>query len=141
MARIEHIKRRLDNWALWRSRQNDSGLGFHSRNILAVDVWGRGSYGGAMIPHFDADAEETDRAVELLKLGKGHLYKTLESYYLKDLGVTETARRMGRAPATIHAQLEQADRAIGAVLEEFANERERKRVAAAANDQKMSSTP
>ena len=29
MARIEHIKRRLDNWALWRSRQNDSS-GFNT---------------------------------------------------------------------------------------------------------------
>ena len=36
MARIERIKLRLDNWALWKARLGSSSLGFHSVNILAV---------------------------------------------------------------------------------------------------------
>lgn len=129
MARLEHIKRRLDNWALWKARQNDAGLGYHTRNILAVDVWSRGSYNGASIPHFEGEAVETDEAVTALKLGKGHLYVTLDCIYLKDLGVIETARRMHRAASTIKAQLEQADHAIAAWLDARAIERERQRVA------------
>ena len=120
MARIEHIKRRLDNWALWRARMNDGGQGWRDRNPMAVwaeDVWTRTSYHGASIPHFDQDAEETDRAVQALKLGRGHLFVTLDCIYLKDLGVNATARRMGRAVSTIHAQLEQADRWIDAWLQ------------------------
>lgn len=119
MARLVHIKRRLDNWALWKARMNSNGIGYASRNVIAVwaeDVWSRTSYHGASIPHFDQDAEETDRAVQALKLGKGHLYVTLDCIYLKDLGVNGTARRMRRAVSTVHAQLEQADRFIDAWL-------------------------
>lgn len=123
MARIERIKRRLENWALWKARQNDSGLGYHTRSILATDVWGRGSYGGAIIPHFEQEAEETDQAVQALKLGKGHLFVTLDCIYLKDLGVRQTARRMQRDESSIHAQLGQADQAIAAWLDAKAEER------------------
>jgi hypothetical protein len=129
MARLEHIKRKLDNWALWKARQNDAGLGWHARSVLAVDVWSRGSYNGAIIPHFEQEAELTNQAVEALKLGKGHLYVTLDCIYIKDLGVKQTARRMLRAESTIKAQLEQADRAIDAWLSAWAEEQERKRVA------------
>ena len=132
MARLDHIKRRLDNWALWKARQNDSGLGFHSRSILAVDVWSRGSYNGMGIPHFEDEAVETDAAVMALKLGRGHLHATLECIYVRDLGVKMTAQRMQRAESTIHAQLEQADRAIAAWLEAKAVERERRRAMAVA---------
>lgn len=129
MARLERIKRRLDNWALWRARQNDAGLGFHSRSILAVDVWGRGSYNGVSIPHFDDDAVEIDAAVTALKLGKGHLYLVLYCIYVHDLGVAQTARRMHRAESTIKGYLEQADHAIAAHLDAKYQERERARVA------------
>ncbi len=119
MARLEHIKRRLDNWALWKARLNGGGLGYNHRNQLAAlaeDVWNRTTYYGASIPHFDGEAEETDRAVQALKLGKGHLYVTLECIYLRDLGVSGTARYMRRAVSTVHAQLDQADRWIEAWL-------------------------
>ncbi|WP_374491612.1 hypothetical protein [Brachymonas sp.] len=119
MARIEHIKRRLDNWALWRSRMNGGAHGYATRNILAVcmeRVVGLGDY-ESQIPHFDEDAEQTDRAVQALKIGKGHLYVTLDCIYLQDLGVIETARRMHRAVSTVHAQLEQSDRWIDAWLQ------------------------
>lgn len=139
MARIERIKKRLDNWALWKARQASSGLGFHSVNVLAVDVWGRSSYNGAAIPHFDQDAEETDQAVESLQAGKDHLYLTLYAIYMNDLGVQETARRTRKAPSTIHAHLEQADRAIDAWLQEQARIKEEK--AALARGREFASRP
>lgn len=137
MARIEYIKRRLDNWALWRARMNDGGLGFKDRNPLAAwaeDVFSRTTYHGASIPHFDQEAEETDMAVQALKLGKGHLYVTLDFYYLKDLGVNQTALRMRRAVSTVHAQLDQADRWIDAWLQALVEEKKAKRVQLADND-------
>jgi hypothetical protein len=105
MARLEHIKRRLDNWALWRIRLDSGGHGYARQNVLAAvyDVWSRTTYCGAAIPHFDQDAEETDRAVQALKLGRGHLYVTLDCIYLKDLGVNGTARKMRRSVSTVHA--------------------------------------
>ncbi|NLX17581.1 MAG: hypothetical protein GXY45_11545 [Ramlibacter sp.] len=116
MARIEHIRQKLENWALWRSRMNDGGLGYSSRNIMAVwaeDVWSGTSYHGASIPHSEADAEAVDRAVQSLKLSRSsHLYETLDCHYLRGMGVSEVARHMGRARCTINAQLDQADRYI-----------------------------
>ncbi|AIJ45553.1 hypothetical protein O987_07045 [Comamonas testosteroni TK102] len=126
MARIEHIKRRLDNWALWKARLNSTGLGFHSVNVLAVDVWSRNSYNGSMIPHIDQEGEETDQAVEALKPGKIHLYQTLHAYYLQDLGVQLIARSTGKSPSTIHAHFDQADHFIAGWLQEQARMREEK---------------
>ncbi|NIF85263.1 hypothetical protein F3J24_17260 [Comamonas sp. Tr-654] len=126
MARIEHIKRRLDNWALWRARLNSSGLGFHSVNVLAVDVWSRNSYNGSAIPHIDQEGEETNQAVEAMKLTKRHLYETLYAYYLQDLGVQLIARSAGKSPSTIHSHFDQADRFIAGWLQEQTRIKEEK---------------
>lgn len=136
MARIEYIKRRLDNWALWKARMNDGGQGWRDKNPLAAwaeDVWTRTSYHGASIPHFDQEAEETDQAVQALKLVKGHLHVTLEWIYLRDLGVNEAARRMQKAPSTVHAHLEQADRWLDVWLRELAQQKQQRRVQLADN--------
>lgn len=130
MARIEHIKRKLDNWALWKSRLDSGGLGFHSVNILAVDVWGRNSYGGCQIPHLDQDAEEVDKAVQEMQEAERHLYATVHDYYLADLGVSEIARRQGKGPSTIHAHLGHADRFVDAWLQEQQRLREEREAVA-----------
>lgn len=133
MARIEHIKRRLDNWALWRARRDNHGLGFPSQNILAAWMASaenpkRGSR-ESVIPILHLEAEETDRAVESFKASKPHLYETLHCIYIRDLGIPGTARRIGRAASTVHAQLEAADRAIDAWLVALVQENERKMAA------------
>lgn len=128
MARIEHIKRRLNNWALWRERRDNHGLGFASRNMLANWMAAAGESGSknreSTMPILHMEAEETDQAVQALKLGKGHLFKTLELVYLRNKGATEAARIMGRSPSTVHAQLDQADRCIALWLEDKARVRE-----------------
>ena len=126
MARIERIKLRLDNWALWKARLSSNGLGFHSVNVLAVDVWSRTSYNGSSIPHHEEEAEETNRAVDALKQGKPHLFVTLDAIYMRDWGVTETARNMGKSPSTIHAHLDQVDKFIDAWLSEQARLKDEK---------------
>ncbi len=136
MARLRHIQRRLENWAIWSSRGASGGRGFATRSVLASEVWSRGSYNHVAIPVEDEEAALTDEAVRALKLGKGHLFVTLECIYLKDLGITATAQRMQRGPSTIKAQLEQADHAIAAWLEARAEEHERKRVAARVSEAK-----
>jgi len=131
MARLERIKHRLNNWALWKSREASGGLGYATRSVLLSDVWCRGSYNGMAIPVLEQDAEETNQAVESLRLTRSHLYVTLDCIYLKDLGIKATARRMMRAESTIKQQLEQADQAIAQWLEERAIEREKQRAQAA----------
>lgn len=128
MARIKRIQQRLENWALWKVRDDTGALGYATRSVLASDVWSRGSYNGMLIPVIEQEAEETNRAIESLRLKRGHLFKTLELYYVKGLGILGTARAMMRAESTIKAQLEQADHAIAEWLDEQVNERERARV-------------
>lgn len=118
MARIERIKQRLENWALWKVRQASNGLGFHTMCILAVDVWNRTSYNGVSIPHLDQEAEETDRALQDLKKSKPHLLLTVQRIYILDLGVQEAARQALLSPSTIHAHLSQVDVWISKWLED-----------------------
>lgn len=139
MARLERIKHRLNNWAMWKSREASGGLGYATRSVLLSDVWCRGSYNGMVIPVLEQDAEETNLAVESLKLTRSHLYVTLDCIYLKDLGIKATARRMLRAESTIKLQLEQADHAIAQWLEERATEREKQRVQEALSAQRAKS--
>jgi hypothetical protein len=136
MARLKRIQRRLENWAIWSSRGASGGRGYATRSVLASEVWSRGSYNHIAIPVEDEEAAQTDEAVRALKLGKGHLFVTLECIYLKDLGISATALRMRRAPSTIKAQLEQADHAIAAWLDAKAEEQERRRVATEASARK-----
>lgn len=128
MARLEHIKERLENWAIWASR--GSGLGFKSQSVLVSETWSRGSYNNMPIPVREEEAWETEKAVLALKLSKSHLFKTVVHIYLNDLGISETAKRMQRAESTIKAQLAQTDQAINAWLELQAEEQEKARAAA-----------
>ena len=130
MARLERIKRRLDNWAMWKERGASGGLGFATRSVLLSDTWSRGSYNGMVIPVMEQEAEETNQAVQSLKPARAHLYATLECIYLRDLGIKATAHRMQRSESTIKAQLEQADHAIAAWLEDRAQQLEKKRAVA-----------
>jgi len=125
MARIDHIKLRLNNWALWRARQNGHGLGFASVNVLLamrVDK-SRESH----VPHDECDAEQIERAVESLKTGKGALYVTLHLYYLKGIGIRGVMREMGRSERTVLSNLEAADLAISAWLQEDMERRQQQR--------------
>lgn len=63
MARLKHIQRRLDNWAIWTMRGASGGLGYATRSVLASEVWSRGSYNGVPIPVHEDEAAETEQAV------------------------------------------------------------------------------
>jgi hypothetical protein len=112
MARIEWIKHRLNNWALWKVRGDSGGLGFATSSIFLANRVD--SSRDAPLPVDDVDATKTDQAVESLKPDKLHLYTTLQLYYVKGIGIRGTARTMGKAESTIKANLDQADHALSA---------------------------
>lgn len=136
MARIDRVKQRLDNWAIWKARMLSGGNGWASQNILAsageADVWNRGSYGGAYIPAFDEDAQEIDAAIKSFEATRPHLVQTLDVVYLRDHGIKTAALTLGCAEATVHARLGQADRAIEDWLQDQAKIRDRRKAAAEA---------
>lgn len=123
MARIEWIKHRLNNWALWRSREASGGLGYATRSVLlAQRVDG---YRDIQIPVDDIDAELTNQAVESLRPTKPHLYVTLQHIYIKDDGIKRTAMLMAKAESTIKANLDAADHALAAWFAERAEDKKR----------------
>ena len=125
MARLDHIHRRLVAWGAWRARREDAGLGFPKVNILlSMGGGGAAGYRETVVPLNEIEAAETDRAVESLRLVKSHLYLTLHYVYIKNKGVTGTARAMARSRAAIHAQLDQADVEIQRWLEDLREQRD-----------------
>jgi len=112
MARIEWVRLRLNNWALWKERESSGGLGWSTQSVLLSEPGGRDGYRESIVPVDDVDAGLTNTAVESLKPTRGHLYETLQLMYPKGKGVVEAARILGCAHSTIHARLEEADRAL-----------------------------
>jgi hypothetical protein len=110
MARIEWVKHRLQNWALWKDRENCGGLGFATQSVLLSEP--SGGYRESVIPIDDVDASVTNTAVESLKPARSHLYMTLQHVYILNHGIKETARLMARAESTISANLDAADHAL-----------------------------
>ena len=110
MARIEWFKHRLDNWALWKVREASGGLGWATQSVLLANRVDESR--DTPLPVDEIDAQKTNQAVESLKLGKGHLYMTLQHIYVDGIGIRETARQLGRAESTVKANLDQADHAL-----------------------------
>jgi hypothetical protein len=117
MARIEWVKHRLNNWALWVDQEQSGGRGYASQSSF-LNQPGGGSF-ECRVPVDDVDASVTNTAVESLKLPRPHLYQTLHCIYPHGLGIKETARQCGAAESTIKSHLDQAD----AVLALWFNER------------------
>lgn len=135
MARIEWVRQRLENWALWHERGRGGGLGYATQSVLLANPVD-GDTHQAHIPVDEIEAGETDEAVESLKLGYGHLHKTLQLFYLRGVGIKGTAAAMQRAESTIKAQLERADQLLAVW---FAVRKRRKEAAAQALRSKLDS--
>jgi len=112
MARIEWVKQRLDNWALWKEREAHGGSGFYAETSFLKEGSSQGGYRETVIPVDEVDASVTNAAVESLRLTRSHLYVTLQLIYIRDTGIKGAAREMSRAESTIKANLDQADHAI-----------------------------
>jgi hypothetical protein len=113
MARIEWVKQRLANWALWKARNDGGGMGFATRSVLLSEASDR-SYAGNVIPVLELDGEQTNAAVESLKVPRPRLYQTLQLVYIENTGIKGAARAQGIAVSTVSALLDAADHALSA---------------------------
>ncbi len=110
MARIEWVKQRLINWALWKAREAGGGLGFPGQSSFLRES--SGGYREAIIPVDDCDAALTNDAVESFKVTRPHIYDALQCIYVKTMTVREAARELGKAESTVKALLDVADHAL-----------------------------
>lgn len=130
MARIERIKQRLENWALWKEREARGGLGYSSSSSFLRIVVDNGGGGDSLLSTVDEiEATKTDEAVTSLLATKSHLHRTITLIYLKGESIRRTAELMCKAESTIKANLERADFEIQTFLR--LKEEDRERAAAA----------
>ncbi len=114
--RIEWVRLRLENWALWKAREAGGGLGYASSSSFLKEKvdQSRDGYRECAMPVDCVEAMATDKAVQELLVGQSHLHRTLMLMYVQGAGIKGTAQALGRAESTVHGHLEQADRAIAA---------------------------
>ncbi len=112
MARIEWVKRRLDNWARWHSQMNGGGLGFSSQAAFLNDM--PGGDREVKIPTDEIEASVTHDAVESFKASRPQLYAALYCMYPFGLGVSGTCSKLGCQRANVYALLDVADRELAA---------------------------
>ena len=126
MARIEWIKQRLSNWALWKARQQGGGLGFSSQASFLNEV-DSSRYRESVIPIDETEASVTNDGVEALKATRPTVYECVMAFYVFSPGGDKaTALYLGRARSTVHASLDQADIALAAwFIERSAKQKER----------------
>lgn len=117
MARVEWIKRRLENWARWCASGESGSLGYPRQTTFARLSPSGGSNDGA-VPVSDLDASEMNDAVTALRWSQPHLHMVLTLTYVKGLPRHQVATRMARAESTIKANIEAADRAIARWLDD-----------------------
>lgn len=128
MARIEWVKHRLHNWALWKVSEASGGMGFASQSAFLNDAPGE-TRPEARIPVDEIDASITDEAVETLKLPRPQLYRTLYCIYPKGMGIKGTARECLCGESTIKAHLDTADNVLSVWFRERAEQQALRRAA------------
>lgn len=110
MARNEDLERRCLNWARWKNGEGQGGLGYGGGgwNWSGAD---RSNYREAKVPTLDAEAEQTDRAIQSLQ---STLRRTVEVYYLGTGSMEERCRELQVSRATIYVRVDKAHEEIAA---------------------------
>jgi DNA-directed RNA polymerase specialized sigma24 family protein len=127
MARIEWVKQRLNNWALWKEREGRGSLGFYTASAFTKMVVDTSGYRELMSTVDDIEAQATDEAVQSLLGDHAQLHRTLVLIYLEDTGIRRAAGLLACAESTVKARLEQADHHIATFLRIRAQARENQR--------------
>lgn len=117
MARIDWVRRRLENWARWCAQRETGALGFPKQSTFARLAVPSGT-AEAVVPVIALDASEIDDAVQSLRFTQSHLYLVLTLTYVKNLPRHQVAKQMSRAESTVSANLGDADRAIARWLDD-----------------------
>ena len=108
MAKIEWIDERLVNWSRWRLIMR-SGGGNYARTSMRERVDGEGWDAPTVIPTNDAEAADTDDAVERLP---SELRATVSEYYLSPGSIKTKIKRLCCAESVMYDRIGSAHRMI-----------------------------
>jgi hypothetical protein len=113
MARIEWVKNRLENWALWAAAERSGGLGFASQSAL-LRTGPVEQTRESRVPIDEIDASITDEAVSSLIATHRDYHQTVVGYHINGLSAIGLAGAMGIGVATVHSRLASSDRLLAA---------------------------
>ena len=91
MARIEWIKLRLQNWALWKDREAAGGLGFKSASAFLTELVDHDRYRESALPVDEVDAGLTNDAVETCEISGVHEMRPVVLSIVIPKGLTKRA--------------------------------------------------
>jgi hypothetical protein len=117
MARIEHIKHRLERWGAWIERSESGGTGYPKQSSFLRLPGPMGVVMGPMTA-LDLECSDTHDAVQSMRHSKPQHYKCVELIYRRNMQYRVAANTMGKNESTIRLYLEQADNAIEQWLRE-----------------------
>lgn len=111
MARIEHIKHRLERWGAWIERSESGGTGYPKQSSFLRLPGPMGLVQGP-ITALDLECGDTHDAVISMRHSKPYHFKCVELIYRQNRAYKVAANIMGKNESTIRLYLEQADNAI-----------------------------
>lgn len=131
MRMLDDMDRRLRNWARWCWQLSAGGRpAGGGATWLEERVDGEGYDAPTVIPTFDAEAEETGKAVVAMP---SELRAAVEAWYCGAGGVAQKCRRLCVSETTLRARVCRSHRWLGQWLADrkLTADRERERVEAA----------
>jgi hypothetical protein len=117
MARIEHIKHRLERWGKWCTERESGGQGYPSQSSFLRIGGVIGGICGA-ITGADIECGKTHDAVLSLRYTRPELYRCLELVYKESKAYKAAAELMHKNESSVRSYLEQADKAVDLWLRE-----------------------
>lgn len=117
MARIEWVALRLNNWALYKVKEDAGALGWKGSSAY-LNVVVDGGHRDSGLKADEADGAITDQAVESLRETRPVLFDTLTVCYISHPTYIQSAQRtrqaqvLGCAVSTVSSRLDEADRAL-----------------------------
>lgn len=129
MARIEWVKQRIYNWALWLERGGNGTRGFYTSSSFTWQAVDTSGYRQPSIPVDEVEAAETDLAIQSLRESKPQLLRTIEVIYLEGESIRRAALKLACAESTVKARLEQVDHEIVLWLRNRAEARAKRKTA------------
>ncbi|MES2685692.1 MAG: antiterminator Q family protein [Pseudomonadota bacterium] len=117
MARIDHIKHRLERWGAWIEQRDSGGTGYPKQSSFLRLPGPIGGNAMTMTAN-DLECSQTHDAVKSLRERRPELYKTIEYVYRKNMAYKAVASAIGKNESTVRLYLDQADFAIDVWLRE-----------------------
>ncbi len=116
MARIEWVEARLQIWARWRLAAGGGGSGRlgYARVAWGASNGGRSGYVTAAVPLMEAEAAQTDAAIQQLQ--PKVLAETLAVVYCNPGAVADHAATLRCAISTVYARVDEAHRKLCELL-------------------------